>query len=302
MKIKKFIDRYTAVIMVLPALIGLLIVEVYPSLDSIRLSFLDKQLLNPETHFVGLQNYIEIFGDSEIYRIIGNTLLFTIVSLAIGAVLAMLAANELNKNYRDRAFFRAIFLAPWVTPPLVTAMIWQLLFSETFSPINGLLMQLHLIDRPINFLGSTDVFWGIFSRPLLSIIIINVWSIFPFMMVMFLAGMQTIPGELLEAAKVDGANGAQRFFKVTLPTLMPVISTSILLEGIWQFNSFNLSYLVTKGGPLNMTEVMAVEVYTEAFTNFKYSYGAAISVIMMLLILVPVIWYTKHSLVADNNI
>jgi ABC-type sugar transport systems, permease components len=302
MKIRRFINKYTAAIMVLPALLGLLIVEIYPSLDSVRLSFFDKQLLNPITSFVGFQNYREILQDPLTYRIIGNTLLFAVLSLAIGAALAMLVANELNKKYHGRTFFRAIFLAPWVTPPLVTSMIWKLLLSETFSPLNGLLMQLRLIDKPINFLGNTDVFGGIFSMPLLSIIVINVWSIFPFMMVMFLAGMQTIPGELLEAAKVDGANGVQRFFKVTLPCLMPVISTSILLEGIWQFNNFNLSYLVTKGGPLNMTEVMAVQVYTEAFTNFKYGYGAAISVIMMLVILIPVIWYTKKTLVADNNI
>ena len=101
---------------------------------------------------------------------------------------------------------------------------------------------------------------------------------------------------------MDGANAAQRFFRITLPCLLPVIETSLLLEGIWQFNSFTLSYLVTKGGPLNMTQVMAVSVYTEAFINFKYSYGAAISVVMMLIVLFPVILYLRKTLNADRNI
>lgn len=214
----------------------------------------------------------------------------------------MLVANELNKKFRGRTFFRAMFLAPWVTPPLVTSAIWQLLLSETFSPINGLLMQLGWIDKPINFLGNTEPILGFLSMPLISIIIINVWSIFPFLMVMFLAGMQTIPAEMIEAATVDGANSVQRFFKITLPCLMPVIETSILLEGIWQFNNFNISYLVTKGGPLNSTMVMAVDVYTEAFINFNYGSGATISVLMMLIILFPAVVYLKKQLRQTDNI
>ena len=302
MDIRKFINKFTPAIMLAPALIGILIVQIYPSLDSIRLSFMDKSLLKPTVSFVGLQNYVDILGDPVTYKVIANTLLFAVLSLALVAVFAMLVANELNKKFRGRALFRAIYLAPWVTPPLVTSTIWQLLLSESFSPISRFLMDLGLISRPINFLGNTETVLGFLSMPLLSIIVINVWSIFPFLMVMFLAGLQTIPGELLEAARVDGANAAQRFFRITLPCLLPVIETSLLLEGIWQFNSFNLSYLVTKGGPLNMTQVMAVSVYTEAFINFKYSYGAAISVVMMLIVLFPVILYLRKTLNADRNI
>ncbi len=127
-------------------------------------------------------------------------------------------------------------------------------------------------------------------------IIINVWSIFPFMMVMFLAGLQTIPPELYEAAEMDGARKSQQFFYVTLPSLIPVISTSILLQGIWQFNSFNISYMVTKGGPLHLTEVMAVRVYSEAFVNFRYGLAAATSVIMLLLVLIPSVFYLRANL------
>ena len=301
-KLKKFVNKYTPVIMLLPALIGVLIIQIYPSLDSIRLSFTDKSLLNPITSYVGFDNYIKALSDPQTWQTILNTLVFAVLSLALGAVFAMLVANELNKKFRGRTFFRAMFLAPWVTPLLVTSAIWQLLLSETFSPINGLLMQLGWIDKPINFLGNTEPILGFLSMPLISIIIINVWSIFPFLMVMFLAGMQTIPAEMIEAATVDGANSVQRFFKITLPCLMPVIETSILLEGIWQFNNFYISYLVTKGGPLNSTMVMAVDVYTEAFINFNYGSGATISVLMMLIILFPAVVYLKKQLRQTDNI
>ena len=196
----------------------------------------------------------------------------------------------------------AVKIAPWVTPPLVTATIWRLLLSESFSPINRFLMDINLIDKPINFLGQTDVFLGFLSLPMIMVIVINTWSIFPFLMVMFLAGLQTIPVELYEAAEVDGANKWQKFAKITLPSLMPVVETSILLEGIWQFNNFNISYLVTKGGPLNLTEVLAVRVYSEAFMNFKYSYAAAISVIMLVIVLIPSLYYIKRSIKVDHAI
>ncbi|MDL2319360.1 sugar ABC transporter permease [Eubacteriales bacterium OttesenSCG-928-A19] len=300
--IRRTVDRMTPVIMLAPALIGVLLVQIYPSLESIRLSFLDKYLLKPTVDFVGLANYREALSDPGLYRVIGNTLLFAVLSLFFASIFAMLVANELNKKFRGRALFRSLFLAPWVTPPLVTSTIWQILLSETFSPISKFLMQLGLISRPINFLGSTQTYLGVFSLPLLSIVMVNVWSIFPFLMVMFLAGLQTIPEELIEASKVDGANAVQRFFRITLPSLMPVIETSLLLQGIWQFNSFNLSYLVTKGGPLNMTMVMAVSVYTEAFIKFRYSYGAAISVLMMLIVLVPALLYLRRTLGDSRNI
>lgn len=302
MDIRKIINKLTPVIMLLPALLGIMLVQILPSLDSTRLSFFNKSLLRPAVDFVGLENYIDILKNPTNWQIIFNTLFFSIFSLLFGTIFAMIVANELNKEFRGRTLLRALFLSPWVTPPLVTSIIWQLMLSESFSPLSRLLMDIGIISRPINFLGNTNTVLGIFSMPMLSLITINVWSIFPFLMVMFLAGLQTIPAELLEAATVDGANSVQRFFRITLPSLLPVIETSILLEGIWQFNNFNLSYLVTKGGPLNLTRVMAVSVYTEAFTNFKYSYGAAVSVIMMLILVAPVTVYLKKSLNTNQNI
>lgn len=295
MQKRNILDRYAPIIMLLPALIAILIVQVYPSLDSIRMSFFDITLLKPEKPFIGLQNYKTALSDPIVLRVIVNTIIFAVISLVLASILAMVAALELNKKYPGRAFARAVFIAPWVTPPLVTALIWKLLVSESFSPINALLMQTGLITKPISFLGQTDIYLGFFSVPMISIIVINVWSMFPFMMVMFLAGLQTVPQELHEAASIDGASKWKDFWHITIPNLLPVIETSILLQGIWQFNNFNISYLVTKGGPLNLTEVMAVRVYSEAFINFRYGLGAAVSVFMLLIVLIPAFFYLRAN-------
>jgi len=162
-------------------------------------------------------------------------------------------------------------------------------------------MKLGWIRHPIDFLGDPTIYLGFLSVPMLSLIVINVWAMIPFSMVMFLAGLQTIPTELYEAATVDGASKGQQFRKITLPLLMPVVKTSVLLQGIWQFNSFNLSYLVTHGGPLNSTELLSVRVYNEAFNNFKYGYGAAISVVMLLVVLVPALIYIRRTMMAENQ-
>ncbi len=290
-----FWDRHTPFLMLLPAVLAVLVVSVYPTLRTVGMSFFDKSLLSKEEPFVGLANYAEAFSKTELWLYICNTLFFAIVSLVLGVALAMYVAVKLIKPLPGKGFFRAMFLTPWVTPPLVASFTWRILFSENFSPINSILLRLGWISRPISFLNSTDVFLGFLSIPLLMLVIINVWSIFPFLMVMFIAGLQTVPEELYEAATMDGAGKMTKFWKITVPCIRPVIAVSILLELIWQFNNFNISYMVTSGGPLGRTKLLAVEVYQQAFTNFRYGYASAVSVIMMLVAAIPAVLYVRSS-------
>lgn len=285
--------------MLVPAIGSILIVSIYPTLRTIWMSFFDKSLLRQDEPFVGLANYITALTDSGIWQTIFNTLFFAIVSLVLAVALAMYAATKLIKPLPGRGFFRALFLTPWVTPPLVASFVWRFILSENFSPINTILLKLHIIKMPISFLSSTSTFWGM-SIPLVMLTIVNVWSIFPFLMVMFIAGLQTVSQDIYEAATMDGAGKITTFWKITVPCIKPVISTSIILELIWQFNNFNISYMVTNGGPLGLTKTMAVEVYQQAFTNFKYGYASAISIIMMLIALVPSILYIKSSIRGSN--
>ena len=293
---KLTLDDMMPTLMLLPALIGIGFISLYPSVRSIFMSFFDINLLKKKTPFVGLQNFQKFFNDTSGVRVLGNTFFWAVMSVSLGSVLAMLAATQMNKRFRGRGLLRALFMAPWVTPPVVVAALWSILLNRDISPINGILMQLGIIKAPIAFLADPEIFLGFLSKPMLWLIVINLWSIQPFMIVMFLAGLQTIPVELYEAATVDGASKSRQFFRITLPLLAPVIETTILLQAIWQFNGFNLSYLVTKGGPLFTTELLAVRVYTESMTNFKYGYGAAISVIMMTVTMIPAIIYIRHAI------
>lgn len=291
-------DRHTPFLMLIPAAASVTVVSVYPTLRTIGMSFFDKKLLSKEEPFIGLDNYVQALTgtSSTLWQSVFNTLFFAIASLMLGIALAMFIAVKLIKPLPGRGFFRALFLVPWVTPPLVASFIWRNIMSANFSPVNSALLKLGLIQTPISFLDSTEVYFGFLSIPLLMITIVNVWSIFPFLMVMFIAGLQTVPHELYEAAKMDGAGRIVSFWRITVPCIRPVISVSVVLELIWQFNNFNISYLVTKGAPLGLTRLLAVEVYQEAFTNFRYGYAAAVSVIMMLIALGPALYYIRSSL------
>ncbi len=289
------IDKATPYLMLIPALGAICFVHLYPSISAIKMSFYDINLLNPTRPFIGFGNYIELFNNPVILRVLLNTFFWTILSLILVTIFSLVIALQLNKSFRGRGTLRAVYLAPWVTPPIVIATVWKLVLSRDFSPISGLLMEIGIIDNPINFLGNPDTFLGFISIPMISLIIINVWNFLPFSMVMYSAGLQTIPNELYEAATVDGASSFQKFIRITLPMLMPVMEIVILLQGIWQFNNFNLSYLVTHGGPLNTTELVAVRIYNEAFTSFRYGFAASVSVVMALIALLPVLIYIKKT-------
>ena len=290
-------DRNAGYFMLIPAMLASVFVHLYPTLDAIRMSFYDIQLLRPGRPFIGLGNYVTVLSHPTTSRVLGNTIIWTFLSLSLGAVIGLYVAVKLNRSYPGRGFLRALFLVPWVTPPYVVALVFRMILSETFSPINSFLLSTGLRQTPISFLGNIEpVFFGLTSVPMLALISINIWSMFSFMMVMFLAGLQTIDTSLYEAAEIDGATRSQMFFRITLPLLLPVVETVILLQGIWQFNSFNLSFLIAGGGPLNLTELASVRVYMEAFVNFRYGRAAALSVIMLLIIAIPAMMYMRRSL------
>lgn len=293
---KSSLDNLTPRLMLLPAVAAIMLVSVYPTLKTMWMSFYDKQLLKKTEIFNGISNYTQALKDPEIWQVICNTLFFALVSLIAGVALAMFIGVKLIKPYPGKGFFRALFLIPWVTPPLVASFVWRTILSTNFSPINSILMKLGILDTPLSFLESTQTCFGFLSIPLVMITIINVWSIFPFLMVMFIAGLQTVPKELYEAATMDGAGKIKSFWKITVPCIRPIISVSVLLELIWQFNNFNISYMVTQGGPLGLTKLLAVEIYQQAFTNFNYGYASSVSVIMMCIAFIPAIIYIRSSM------
>jgi len=281
-------------LMIIPALIAIGFVHLYPSVRSIIMSFFDINLIKPNEPFVGMRNYVSFFQDKTNLILLINTLFWAVSSVFISMAISILIAVQLNKPFRGRGVLRATFLAPWVTPPVVISMIWIQIFSRDRSPINGLLMKLGITKAPIAFLADPTLHFGFLSKPMMYLILVNVWTILPFAIVMILSGLQTIPTELYEAAVIDGASKTKQFRFITFPLLMPVIEIVILLLFIWQFNSFNLNWMITNGGPMRTTEVMAVRIYLTAMQHYNYGYASAISVIMTLIVLVPAIFYIRR--------
>ena len=292
-----FLNRNAGYILLFPALLFISIVIVYPTLNAIWMSFFDVSLFRAERPFVGLQNYIDLFTvrNERVRTVIANTITFAILTICLSVPLALYIANKLNKPYPGRGFFRTIFLLPWVMPPIVTVTVWKFILNERLSPINGLLMELGLINRPIAFLSNLEWGAGPFNVPMFTLIVVSVWGVFPFLMVMFLAAMQSVPTELFEAATVDGANNRVKFFYIMLPSIKPVMIITTLLVGIWQFNSFNTSFLLTTGGPLDMTRLIAVDVYIEAFINFNFSRSSTIAVVTLLMVIIPAVIYVVKT-------
>lgn len=282
-------------VMLVPGIIGIFFVNIIPSLQALVMGFHSDSFTVRKT-FVGFQKFTRVLALQEFWQVLGNTFFWSFATLVFATVLGIIAAILLNRPYPLKGFFRTVFLIPWVTPPVVAAMVWKTLFNETLSPINDVFLRLGMIDTPIGFLTNPSWRIGPLSVPMLSLLLVNIWNVFPFMMIMVLAAMQSVDASYYEAATIDGAGRIRQFFFITIPLIMPVLSISLLLQGIWQFNSFNFNYLVAYGGPLNTTKTMAVMIYQKAFAEFDYGQAGAISAVMLSCVVIPAVFYIREQL------
>ena len=267
--------RRCALWMMLPAVILVLFVSLYPLLNSIQMSFTNKNILKPNaTKFVGLSNFEDILTDPEFYDTIRVSLIYALgcafASYAIGLGIATL----LNKEIRFRGLFRAVLLIPWAIPTVVAASNWSYLLNDQYGPINTWLMNWGIIDSPILFLADT-------SLVLFTVVLVGTWKSYPFMALSLLAGMQNIDRSIYESAQIDGASGRQAFWYITLPGLKQVSLVVTTLMFIWGFNNFDIIFLLTSGGPLNATRSLSIYTYNLAFYRGRMGYSAAISLIMI---------------------
>lgn len=269
-------------LMLSPAFIAIMVLSFYPIYLGLRLSFFDYTLLYQTRPFVGWANYAELMKDTMFWSSLSNTILYTVLNGVGSTIIGLGVALLLNRDSRIRGFLRSFTLFPWVVPSVVISYVWMWFFQRDFSPVNDVLQRLRLISEPISFLGNLD--WGIgpFTLPFLSVLVVRLWSSFPMKTVMLLAGLQSIPGDLYEAARIDGASGWKQFRHITLPMLIPVLGVILTLTLIWNFGHFDTNYLMTQGGPKNATNVMAVAVYLMGFGQFRLGYAAAMGGIMLL--------------------
>ncbi len=255
-----------------PAVVAVLAMVVYPILRVGVQSFFDIRPTKHEgAYFIGFDNYLKAFADEELWSVLGRSGVWTIGSVALQFLVAM-AGALLLQNLVGGRWLRAIFVLPWATPLVVGALAWKLIYQPN-GLFNQVLEGLGLGHLAHAWLADPNTAMG-------AVIVANVWRGFPFIMILLISGMVSIPEELYEAAAVDGTGSVRTFWFITLPLLKPAILTSTLMALIWTFNSFSNIYVMTGGGPAGSTDILTTFVYKQAFTSFNFGYASALSMVL----------------------
>lgn len=273
---------------VLPAIVVMLVVIAYPIYYTVDLSFFKTPpgLQLKDKSFVGVDNYTAILTSEVFWRVTLNTVIWTLASTAIAFVLGFALALALHREFFGRGLLRAIFIVPWVISAVAASYIWKWIYHSDFGIIGAVLMQMGLVSRPPNFIDSVNTV-------LPSLIVVNIWREFPFAMIMMMAGLQTVPDQLLRAAQVDGASAWQRFWHVTVPHLRGVSTVTILLLVVANFNSFIIPWIMTGGGPSNASHIWITHIYELAFGRQRWGVAAAYSVLLFIILMTLGYFYVR---------
>ena len=262
-------------VLLVPALASIGAVSVYPVLLGLWLSFRDTTLASPTDTFIGLGNYRQIVSDGQFWNAWTHTIQFTSASTLLETSFGLMIALVLSERFRGRGIVRAAMLVPWAIPTVVTSKMFGWLFDGQNGIVNYLLRSVGLLQHNVNWYGSPDF-------ALATIIIADVWKTTPFMALLLLAGLQTIPDSLAEASVIDGANAWQRFWYVRLPLLTPTLLIASMFRALDAFRIFDLVYVLTGGGPADATEVLSTFTYKNLFSALQIGYGSTLSTIMFI--------------------
>jgi raffinose/stachyose/melibiose transport system permease protein len=271
----------------LPALILFLLFVIYPIFRSVYYSLFDWNGLGPAVDYVGMENFKNILTDKVFVKAVGNVLLIIVLSLGVQLPLALALAALVGHNLPGRALFRTIFFMPYVLSEVNAAIMWMLLYNP--DPERGFLNAILVLIpgvKPVAWLGNLDIV-------LLAVFIALTWKYFGFHMLLYLTGLQNIPTEIEEAARIDGANSIQNFFYITLPLLGSTIRTSVYLSVLGSIQQFILVWIMTRGGPVNASETLATYMYRFGFVRFQLGYGSAVAIYMFLICLIFSLVYQR---------
>ena len=271
----------TGLLFVLPALIVLFLLVAYPIAYTGILSVTDSQ-----GRLVGLDNFAAVLRPRVTTQAFVNTIWWVLGSIVFQVILGVASAVLLNQNFRGRALLRSITLIPWVVPGIVAATTWAWMFHTEFGIINYLLTGSGVLSKPMGWLTNRDTVLPV-------LIAINVWKLFPFVAVMVLAGLQSIPNELYEAAQIDGASFWDEVRHIMLPGVRPVITAVTLLLVIWALNAITIIYAITRGGPANRTLITPIQIFRLAFESVAFNQAAALSVMFFAVAIAIVFIYIR---------
>ncbi|HKB24739.1 MAG TPA: sugar ABC transporter permease [Methylomirabilota bacterium] len=278
--------RALGALWVLPALLLIGALTLYPVGYAVWLSFFDKHSFFPAERWVGLGNYARIARDAEFWDSVWKGVVYAGATTALQLVLGVAAALVLHQAFRARTLVRALVLFPYMIPTIVAVIVWRWLLNETYGLVDHLLLSFRLASQPVVWLGVDHM--------MTSVVAVSVWQFTPFVVVSVLARLQTIPPELHEAARVDGASAWSRFRHVTLPQLRAVLFVVILLRSIWMFTKFDTVWLWGEGaGAGREIRTLPIYAYMRTFTYYQAGFGAALSVLMFLMLMAATLVYFR---------
>lgn len=286
--------RFAAFGYLSPTVVLLIMLMATPVAMVIGYSVFDNVITNRNPQLVGTANYVEILGDSAFWNAARNTAVFTIVSVVVHLVLGLVFAMLLNTELigrRLRAAFRVVLILPWLFTIAIVAVLWRMLLNP-HGVVNYVLNTAGLDVGLTDWLGEP-------SLALAAVTFINIWAGYPFYMISLLAGLQGIPADLYEAAKVDGASPWQRFWNVTIPQLRPLLISLALLDVIWTSQQFALIWMTTGGGPIGATEVLSTYTYKLAFSRYEFALASTSAVVILLASLVLAVFYARSQKMRD---
>ncbi|MGI5853725.1 MAG: carbohydrate ABC transporter permease [Bacillota bacterium] len=296
--VKKFASDWRwnriAYLFILPALLGTIIVHITPMISSILISFKDLDIFSlqqwTKAPFIGLKNFIDGFNPittvgQRYWRSVLNVLIYGAVTIPVGYALGLAVALLLNKKFVGRTLVRGIVLLPYILPDSVTFNVWRFMFQSRIGIVNKTLLALGIIKEPM--------VWLVGKYSLFAVMVASIWKGWPFGCLLLLAGLQTIPQEVIEAATIDGAGPWQRFRYVIFPYLKPVSKTLLLLNVIWNFNAFNQFYIMLGNDPGVQADVPSVLIHRETFLNFHFGLGSAMSLILVIMMMTVAAIYLR---------
>lgn len=291
-------QKMTPYLYILPAALFLVTILGFPILYSIIMSFQEytlETLISKQAHFIGFQNYLEVISDRSFWVALTHSLIFTLFSILFQFVIGLALAILFSKAFPLSHVMRGLLLSGWQIPTVAVGTLFLWMFNLDYGLVNFLLTSLHLVKEPIGWVVQADA-------ALPAVIIANIWFGIPFNVILLSAGITGLPEDVYEAATVDGASGWQKIVHITLPLLRPTILATLMLGFIYTLRVFDLIWIITKGGPGSATEVLPTLAYRLSFIHFNFGQSAAVSVVMLAILLVAAAGYLKLTVAEETMI
>ena len=283
---KRYISKLTSAAFILPAILVVGLLLLYPVATSIFYSFTSKHLIKAKWDYVGLKNYIKVLTDKEFLHAFLTSVKWTVCSLIGQIVVGFTAALALERIKRGRGIYRTILIIPWAFPSIVIALSWKWILNGMYGFVPNMLVKLGICDTIPQFFSSSELVFG-------TLVFINVWFGAPLIMVNVLSALQTVPKDQYEAAQLDGASGWQSFVHITLPHIRVVVGLLVVLRTIWVFNNFDTIYLITGGGPANLTMTVPIYAYNVGWGLKQLGVSSAVTVLLLIFLLLVCMVYFK---------